>query len=94
MESKILFEISAYYCSKEKHYLKWDKYYKNFKNIIGEHPNLDEIIMHEKIRNNPIMQWKYNRIIGKIIISINYSTVFFELYKSENERYFYNSNKR
>lgn len=94
MENKIVFEISVYYCTKENHFLRWNKYYNNLKNYLEEHPNLGDIVIHEKIRNNSLMQWKYNRIIGEIIISINYSSVVFEIYKSTYQRYCYNSNKR
>ncbi|NCB51537.1 MAG: hypothetical protein EOM54_06620 [Clostridia bacterium] len=89
MSDKVLFEIPIYAYSEKVFNNRWKtKQEKMFK-------GMDEDIQRDFMAlNYPRYVWKYNQIVGFIVISVNESDVLFDVYCSLDKKYFIDSNKK
>lgn len=92
MEIIKLFEIPIYAMKQEDFQKKWDKEIKKY-NIHSEeeYKQIERLFFPKNV-------WKYNQIIGYIIINLVqrvYGTdIEFEWYQSDKKRFFFNSQKK
>ena len=91
MNEKTLFEIPIYAMSEKEFNKRWDK--KKHKLMISGHSEEDA---KELIRNIyfPRTLWKYNQIIGFIIIAATQQDIVFEIFCSMDRKYYLNSQSK
>lgn len=83
MEQKTLFEIPIYSMSEAEFNNRWDARNKKLSEFFGEKVNARLLAS-----NHPENVWKYNQIIGYIVISVSKSDVWFDIYKSLDSKYY------
>lgn len=92
MNEKTLFEIPIYTMSASKFNKRWDikqaKLYNEFLRRGNTEQRIHEIL---RILWHPKCIWKYNQIIGYIVLSVTASDVLFDLYCSLDKKFYADS---
>ena len=80
-----LFDIPIYSMPIEKFNDKWNNYDNKMRNTLFKGK---EDIYNDNIEEfpDPIRKWKYNQIIGYIVISYHANTIWFDLYLTINNK--------
>ena len=88
-----LFDIPIYSMPIEKFNDKWDKYDNKMRNTLFKGK---EDIYNNNIEKFPdsIRKWKYNQIIGYIVISYHANTIWFDLYLTIAKKVHFKSHKK
>lgn len=88
-----LFEIPIYNTSEEQFRKKWIKHDEKIKAelFVNNPETYDNNIKHYR---DPIRTWKYNQIIGYIVISYMDNTIWFDLYFSSKKKIVFSSNRK
>lgn len=88
MIQKTLFEIPIYSMPEKEFKKRWDKWKSEVYNSFVSHGHSDESArmgLHAIIYPEDV--WKYNQIVGYIVISVSKNDVWFDIYMSLYERY-------
>lgn len=87
MKEVNLFEIPIYSMSEEEFYRRWDKFFEKNKSQFRD----ESTFLSHKELYFPVNVWKYNQIIGYITVSASRSDIWFNLYKAQNNKLYFNS---
>lgn len=95
MEEKILFEIPIYSMSKEEFIRRWQEKKKKFFQEFSNHGhNEDDTRWYWERLHSPRYIWKYNQIIGYIVISVTRQDVNFNIFCSTDKIYYADSKQK
>ena len=83
MVQKILFEIPIYSMSEAEFKKRLDKRNKKIKEKFGE-----QVMKRLLASNYPENVWKYNQIVGYVVVSVSKEDVNFEIHKSLCKKFF------
>lgn len=88
-----LFDIPIYSMSKEKFKDKWDNYDNKMRNTLFKGK---EDIYNNNVKKFPdsIRKWKYNQIIGYIVILYSDDTIWFDLYLTDVGKVHFKTHKK
>ena len=89
MKAKTIFEIPIYSMKEEIFNARWNKYREEEYLYVAKGKKIDaerKRILDE--HNFPMYAWKYNQIIGYIVISVQNKDIVFDIFCSIKERYY------
>lgn len=93
MNRKVLFEIPVYSMSERAFNSRWEKKIINYASSFGNDLNA-ETVKRMKDHVYPRNVWKYNNIIGYIVVSIAKRDVYVDLYKTLDKRFYATRNAK
>ncbi len=90
MPSKTLFEIPIYAMTEKEFAKRWGRIKSKLSHLCDgfEDEKTKMLVLGLK---HPRDVWKYNQIIGVIVISVTRSDVYFDIYKSTDTRFYADS---
>lgn len=93
-KEKVLFEIPIYSMSENQFIKKWNKIKQKDYDFIGKGKEIS--VENKRIVDNnyfPMNTWKYNQIIGYIVILANNNDIVFEIYSCPTDLRYYAKSK-
>ena len=91
---KVLFELTIYSCSQQSFAVWWQEEENKTIAQAKEKGCSEEIIQQFLSKHSPKKVWKYNQIIGYILVRITAYDVIFELYRTLDLRFFKRLSKK
>ena len=88
-----LFDIPIYSTSEKKFNIKWSNYDKKIKKELFVN-NPETYDSHIELFPDSIRKWKYNQIIGYIVVSYMDNSIWFDLYLTSKKKIIFSSNKK
>lgn len=92
--NKVLFELPIYSCSQHSFCNYWKKKENKLIEDAKKMGRTEETIQNLLLLNTPRNIWKYNHIIGYIVVWVNSHDVNFDLYRTLDTRFFKNTSKK
>jgi hypothetical protein len=92
MKEKVILEIPIYPYSQSEFNKRWEAYIRK---IANPHPEISNDIVERMSLHFSLRKiWKYNQIIGIIVVAVNDKNIEFHLFMCDKSKYYFSSSTK